>query len=83
MKTVGCLKDIVPMLRTINEADIQEAYQMFDFENEFYTCLGTSGKIAPSQGDNPPPAPSPSAPPKDGNTQPLWDAILKVIVIKF
>lgn len=82
-KSVDCLKDIVPMLKTINEVDVQEACNLFDFENEFYTCLGTSGKTTPS-----PPPPDQSLVPsavQDGNSangRPLWEAIIKATQVQ-
>lgn len=65
------------MLKAINETDVQEACAMFDFENQFYTCLGTSGKVSPALSADQSPVSSSVADGKSGNTRPLWDAILK------
>ncbi|GMH43786.1 hypothetical protein BSKO_11720 [Bryopsis sp. KO-2023] len=75
-KSVDCLRDIVPMLKTVHESDIQEAYDAFDFEEEFYTCLGTSGKVAPSLPAN---QAFQSSSVSEGQiaSRPIWDAIMK------
>ncbi|CAG9466529.1 unnamed protein product [Pedinophyceae sp. YPF-701] len=53
LKTIDCLKDLVPIYEACTIEDVYDAYNAFDFsEGAVFTCIGTSGKDAPP----PPPA---------------------------
>jgi predicted Zn-dependent peptidase len=49
LKSVECLRDLLPMYEAVTVHDLQDAYAQFDFSTDkVFTCIGTSGREAPA-----------------------------------
>ncbi|CAD7695599.1 unnamed protein product [Ostreobium quekettii] len=56
LKTVDCLRDIKAMYQSVTIKDVLDAYSRFDFRHDsIWSCIGTSGRMAP-----PTPTPKPA-----------------------